>query len=84
MSAAISHTTAEPTPGGVGWQLESIVGVRVEMAMTPFPKGAPLYDDLVELLETRGFGLIAAFPVTWNSSKPRALEYDGIFLRKAT
>ena len=52
--------------------------------MTPLYKGAPLYDDLVEFLEARDFGLIAAFPVTWNSSEPRALEYDGIFLRKAT
>ena len=69
---------------GAGGQLESIVGVQVEMAMTPLYKGAPLYDDLVEFLEARGFGLIAAFPVTWNSSEPRALEYDGIFLRKAT
>ncbi len=60
------------------------MGVQVEMAMTPLCKGAPFYDDLVEFLETGGFGLIAAFPVTWNSSKPRALESDGIFLRKAT
>ena len=45
-------------PGGVGWQLESIVGVLVGMAVTP------LYDDVVEFLEARGFALIAAFPVT--------------------
>ncbi len=67
---------------GAGRQLESIVGVQVEMAMTPLYEGAPLYDDVVEFLEARGFALIAAFPVTWNSKEPRALEYDGMFLRK--
>ncbi len=51
--------------------------------MTPLYKGAPLYNDVVEFLEGRGFALIAAFPVTWNYKEPRALEYDGIFLRKA-
>ena len=69
---------------GAGGQLESIVGVQVEMVMTPLYEGAPHYDDVVEFLEARGFALIAAFPVTWDSSEPRALEYDGIFLRKAT
>ncbi len=69
---------------GAGGQLESLVGVQVEMAMIPRYKGAPLYNDVVEFLEGRGFALIAAFPVTWNSKEPRALEYDGIFLRKPT
>ncbi|MCH8144310.1 MAG: FkbM family methyltransferase [Gemmatimonadetes bacterium] len=69
---------------GAGGQLESIVGLQVEMAMTPLYEGTPLYNDVVEFVEARGFALIAAFPVTWNSSEPRALEYDGIFLRKAT
>ena len=54
------------------------------MAMIPLYKGAPLYNDVVEFLEDRGFALIAAFPVTWNSKEPRALEYDGMVLRKGT
>ncbi len=54
------------------------------MAMTPLYQGAPHYDDVVDFQEARGFALIAAFPVTWNPSEPRALEYDGIFLKKAT
>lgn len=56
--------------------LSSVKGVLVEVSLIPLYEGQKLFDDIYEILKTRGFHLWGIFPAFVNKSNGRMLQVD--------
>ncbi|MGB9696150.1 MAG: FkbM family methyltransferase [Ignavibacteria bacterium] len=56
--------------------LSSVKGVLVEVSLTPLYEGQKLFDDIYEMLKTRGFNLWGIFPAFVNRANGRMLQVD--------
>jgi FkbM family methyltransferase len=66
---------------GAEESLKHILGVQLEMAITPLYQDESLYTDIIEHLQERGFSLHSVEPGSSDSKSGRMLQMEGIFYR---
>jgi FkbM family methyltransferase len=66
---------------GAGSLLERLCAVEAELSLVPLYEGAPLFPDVVDHLESRGFFLLWLEPVFSDPVTGRLLQMDGVFGR---
>jgi FkbM family methyltransferase len=54
--------------------------LQIELSTTPLYQNAPLYLEMMNLIESRGFKLYNILPVFSNYEKGKLLQFDGIFV----
>lgn len=67
---------------GLGRLWAQIVGVQLELALTPLYAGEPRYLDVCRRLESLGFALALVMPGYFDGKVARQLQFDGVFLRE--
>ena len=76
-----------------GFELEALKGavknlknidvLQIELSFSPVYEGAPLYHDIVSVMNEHKFELFTFIPVFINYNTGRMLQADGIFVRKS-
>jgi len=66
---------------GAEASMEQVVAVDAELSFVPLYEGAPTIDEIVRLLDERGFGLTAIDPVFVEKSTGTILQVMGLFAR---
>lgn len=61
--------------------LERLVGVQLELSVTPLYEGQVLYLAMAQWLQARGFELWNAIPGFVDPQSARMLQFDGVFFR---
>jgi FkbM family methyltransferase len=74
-----------------GFELEALKGavkslknidvLQIELSFAPVYEGAPLYQDIISVMNEHKFELFTIIPVFINYSTGRMLQADGIFVR---
>lgn len=62
--------------------LRSIDTVQLEMPITPMYEGAVPFEQLIRLMESKGYSLVHIVPGFFNRDSGELIECDGIFHRK--
>ena len=58
-------------------------GLQMELSLEELYDGQPLYTELIQFVEGRGFKLFALYPGFMDKRTGRLLQFDGIFFRVA-
>lgn len=61
--------------------LDKVVGIQMEMSVTPLYEGQVLYQELLTWLNEAGFEMWGLIPGFMNQASGRMLQFDGIFYR---
>jgi FkbM family methyltransferase len=67
---------------GAAGCLDAILGVQLEMPLTPLYQGEASMPELVEYLAERGFFLMSLEPAWSDPASGRVLQVDGMFFRE--
>jgi len=70
-----------PVIEGARGLLDKVVGMQVELSVSPLYEGQMLLDEIVELLRKEGFRLCGLIPGLSDASSGTLLQVDGIFMR---
>ncbi len=62
--------------------LANVSGIQLEMSLTPLYEGTPLYLDMIEYMDKRGFQLFALENGFGDHRNGQQLQIDGTFYRK--
>ncbi len=62
--------------------LNHIVGLQIELSLTPMYKDEILFDEIIAYLKTKGFVLYGVEPGFTDEKTGRLLQMDGIFFRE--
>jgi FkbM family methyltransferase len=57
--------------------------VEAELSLVPLYRGGPLFDEVIDFLNERGFGLISLEGIDEERDTGHMLQVDAIFLRRA-
>ena len=68
---------------GAGATLERAVLVEAELSLVPLYEGAPRFDEVIDYLAERGFGVLSLEPVFVDPADGRLLQVDAVFGRSA-
>jgi FkbM family methyltransferase len=68
---------------GAGATLERTVLVEAELSLVSLYKGAPRFDEIIDYLAERGFGVLSLEPVFVDPADRRLLQVDAVFGRFA-
>ena len=66
---------------GIGEVASSIVMLQSEVALVPIYEGMPRMRTALDTYEAAGFEITAMYPVSYDHSTMRVLEYDCIMVR---
>ncbi|HEY8164959.1 MAG TPA: hypothetical protein VIF83_05325, partial [Gemmatimonadaceae bacterium] len=61
--------------------LESIVGIEMELSLTPLYEGETLLPEMIQKLDERGFVLMSLDPAFSDPATGRLLQVDATFFR---
>ena len=61
--------------------LSRVAAVEAELSLVPLYEGGPLYRDVIEHLDQRGFGLVSLEAITEEPDTGHMLQLDGVFVR---
>ena len=67
---------------GAARSLEFINALQLEMSLVPLYDGELLYTGMIELLDSKGYELVAIEPGFSDAASGRLLQFDGIFFRR--
>jgi FkbM family methyltransferase len=68
---------------GAAKSLKNIDVLQIELSFAPVYEGAPLYQDIIAVMNEHKFELFTIIPVFINYSTGRMLQADGIFVRNS-
>ncbi len=68
---------------GAAKSLRDIIGIQLEMSLTPLYKGELLWIDMIGYLAERGYVLMSLEPGFGDTTTGRMLQIDGIFFRES-
>jgi FkbM family methyltransferase len=66
---------------GAGRYLDHLTGLELELSLVPVYEGGPLWRQVVDYVEARGFRLASVESVFEDGATGEMLQVDGIFLR---
>jgi hypothetical protein len=58
-----------------------VAGVEAELSLVPLYRGGPLYGDVIDHLDSRGFRLVSLEGITEEPETGHMLQLDGLFVR---
>jgi len=67
---------------GTAGCLDKIVGIQMEMSLTPLYEGQPGWEEMVQFMRVRGFVLWKIEKGAWDPKTGRESELDGFFFRE--
>ena len=68
---------------GASAVIDSLMGIQLEISLTPLYEGSPTLPELLALMELWGFALHALLPAFTDVASGRMLQVDGLFFRAA-
>ena len=68
---------------GAGAALDRAVLIEAELSLVPLYEGAPRFDEVIDYLAERGFGVLSLEPVFVDPADGRLLQVDAVFGRSA-
>ena len=66
---------------GATRMLGQVAMIQVEVAFEPLYEGAPVFEEIYDILRMAGFRLTLTTPVTTHKTDGRPIEVDALFLR---
>ncbi|MBD0255372.1 MAG: FkbM family methyltransferase [Cytophagales bacterium] len=66
---------------GAANTLDKTVGLELELSLLPLYEGQLLYQDLIRILNGKGFQLWSMFPVFTDPATGRLLQFNGFFVK---
>ena len=72
----------KPVLEGAEGIMRRVIGVQLEMSLTPLYEGQVSFRELLDLVIEKGFEMWGVFPGFINQGSGRLLQVDGVFFRK--
>jgi FkbM family methyltransferase len=67
---------------GASGVIERLIGIQLEISLTPLYEGSPTLLQLLEMMQQRGFTPQALLPTFTDTQTGRMLQVDGLFFRE--
>jgi FkbM family methyltransferase len=67
---------------GCTLNIKHIKGIQIELSVVPLYKGQKIFLEMLHIIDDLGFDLFALLPGFTEKETGRALQFDGLFIRK--